>query len=194
MTLSQWRRCKTRFLKGSSALTIQLLLDFIVWEDAKHGQNFLKSTAYRSAIIPIFKELSGGEEPEIRHTTLHHQALGDPFGPKLLGYPIGTAIYTGTDVAWQHAWPLWTHIVRHVDGCRGIAGGKVAEPVDGLENGYVVYVAWQTVKHHDDYHHTEHFHKRWIILQTGCQGWVEYGHIVFVEIRNGKGESEPSKI
>lgn len=136
------------------------------------------------------KELTGGADPQFRHTTLRHQALGDPFGPDLLGYPIGTAIYKGTDAAWHEgAWPLWTHVVRYVDGCKGIAGGRVAEPVEGLENGYLVYVAWQTVKHHDDYHHTKHFRKHRVILDIGCQGWTEYGHVVFAEIRNGKGNT-----
>lgn len=70
----------------------------------------------------------------------------------------------------------------------------MSEPVDGLENGYMVYVAWRTVQHHDIYHHTEHFRDHGVILRIGCQGWTEYGHIVFVEIRNGRANAETSKL
>lgn len=167
-----------------------------VWESVQRSKAFLSSETYIKNFLPVATGLaaSPGEAPQIRHTTLHHQALGDPFGPPLLGYPIGTAIYTGTDVAWRYSWPLWTHIVRHVDGCRGIAGGKVLEPVDGLEDGYVVYVAWQTVKHHDDYHHAEHFRRHRVVLELGTRGWVEYGHVVFVEARDGEAGGRTSKI
>lgn len=126
--------------------------------------------------------------PSIRHTTLQHQVLANPFGPALLGSPVGTAIYKGTDAAWHEgAWPLWTHVVRHVDGCKGIAGGRVDEPVEGLGDGYLVYVAWASVRHHDDYHHTEHFRRHFVILNIGHQGYAEYGHVVFKEIREGRG-------
>lgn len=125
----------------------------------------------------------------IRHTNLTHQALENPFKKSLLGYPVGTAIYKGTDAAWHEgAWPLWTHVVRHVDGCRGIAGGSIEEPVDGVEKCYLVYVAWESVKHHDDYHHTEHFRKHFVILNIGHKGYAEYGHVIFKEIREAKGE------
>lgn len=170
-------------------VVLMLCFDHTVWENSQRSKLFLTSDTYTNDFLSIAKGLTGGEAPKIRHTTLHHQALGNPFGSSLLGHPIGTAIYTGTDEAWQYAWPLWTHIVRYVDGCRGIAGGRVLEPVDGLENGYAVYVGWQTVKQHDDYHHTQHFRDRWIVLQTGCQGYVEYGHVVFVETREGGGKT-----
>lgn len=125
---------------------------------------------------------------QVRHAYLTHQALeGNPLGGKsLLGYPIGTAIYTGADDAWYDgAWNLWTHVVRYVDGCRGISGGKVVEQVGGLENGYLVYVGWETVKHHDDYHHTKHFMKHRVILQLGHRGYTEYGHVIFKGTREG---------
>lgn len=123
----------------------------------------------------------------VRHAYLGTQVTlpHSPLGSKpMLGYPIGTAIYTGATDAWyEGAWPLWTHVVRHVDGCRGIAGGRVVEPVGGLADGYLVYVAWETVKHHDDYHHTKHFEKHRIILQLGHKGYAEYGHVVFKGVR-----------
>lgn len=147
------------------------------------------SPQYQGQFLPIIKKLTNGNDPLIRHATLQHQALDDPLGPGLLGYPIGTAIYKGTDAAWHEgAWPLWTHVVRYVDGCKGIVGGSVLEPVEDTENGYLVYVAWESVKHHDDYHHTEHFARHFVILNIGLQGWTEYGHIVFKEIRDGKEE------
>lgn len=163
--------------------------NYIVWEQEERSRSFLSSELYKNEFLPVVTGLADGKAPKVRHTTLHHQALESPFGSTLLGYPIGTAVYTGTDVAWQYSWPLWTHIVRHVDGCRGIAGGKVLEPVNNLESGYVVYVGWQTVKQHNDYHHTEHFQKHRVVLQLGCRGWVEYGHIVFIVCREGKGRT-----
>lgn len=176
--------------------TQMLIMEHTVWETEQRSKAFLSSDTYTNDFLPVATELAAhpGAVPQIRHTTLHHQALGDPFGAPLLGYPIGTAIYTGTDAAWQYSWPLWTHIVRHVDGCRGIAGGKVLEPVDGRENGYVVYVGWETVKHHNDYHHTEHFQQHRVVLQIGNQGWVEYGHVVFVEVRDGEAGGRTSKM
>jgi hypothetical protein len=94
--------------------------------------------------------------------------------------PVGTAIYLGTDDAWDEgSWPLWTHVVRYVDGCRGASGGKVVEQVAGHERNYFVYVGWKSVKKHDDYHHTKHFENRRVILALGNKGWREYGHVVF---------------
>ncbi|ORY66111.1 uncharacterized protein BCR38DRAFT_522962 [Pseudomassariella vexata] len=95
------------------------------------------------------------------------------------GAPVtGTAIYVGTDAAWHEgAWPLWTHIVRYVDGCLGCAGGKLLEPVDGYQNCFLVYVGWETIEKHEAYHHTEHFRQRYIILRSGNKGFREYGHL-----------------
>jgi hypothetical protein len=62
----------------------------------------------------------------------------------------GSAIYVSTDAAWHEgAWPLWTHIVRYVDGCLGCAGGKVIESVDGHEDSYIVYVGWESIEKHE---------------------------------------------
>lgn len=78
----------------------------------------------------------------------------------------GTAIYLRPTEAWHEgAWPLWTHIVRHVDGCLGCSGGQILDPVDLLEEpalvgedkvegakrtdgkweGFLVYVGWESV-------------------------------------------------
>lgn len=65
----------------------------------------------------------------------------------------------------------------------------MAEPVEGQEDSYLVYVAWESVKHHDDYHHTEHFQKHRVILAIGNEGWTEYGHVIFAEVRHGQLET-----
>ena len=110
----------------------------------------------------------------MKEFTPNCQALGK-------GAPFtGSAIYVSTDDTWHEgAWPLWTHIVRHVDGCLGCAGGKVVEAVDGHENSYIVYVGWETIEKHEAYHHTEHFAKRRMVLGLGNKGYREYGHIIF---------------
>ena len=45
----------------------------------------------------------------------------------------GSAIYLEPNAAWHEgAWPLWTHIVRYIDGCMGCAGGQILESVELL--------------------------------------------------------------
>lgn len=186
-----------------------------VWSSSQQAKTFLTQPLYQDEILNgLWSKLAGAGNPHssspnktntnppltgIRHTTLAHQVLADPFGPSLLGLPVGTALYKDTDAAWHEgAWPLWTHVVRHVDGCRGIAGGGVLEEesVEGKFEGsgkgegesgrdYLVYVAWASVRHHDDYHHTAHFRRHFVILNIGHQGYAEYGHVVFKEIREG---------
>ncbi|KAH8885576.1 hypothetical protein GQ53DRAFT_845557 [Thozetella sp. PMI_491] len=161
----------------------------IVRDNLQQHQQFLSSNAYTKKVAPVLEKLSirdGGAmgEPVIktRHAYLKEftdgcLALGR--GPPTL--PIGTAIYLGTDDAWNDgAWPLWTHVVRYVQGCRGVSGGTLVEEVEGYQNNYLVYVAWDTVKDHDDYHHTKHFAKHRVILNLGNQGWREYGHVLFL--------------
>lgn len=157
-----------------------------VRDDIAHNTAFLASPLYCESFLPIITTLITGSPSDIkvRNARLAHQVLSDPFSKELLGYPIGTAIYKGADDAWyEGAWPLWTHVVRHVDGCMGIAGGEVVEPVEGHERSYLVFVGWETVKKHEDYHHTEHFRKHFIILNIGHKGYTEYGHVVFQGVR-----------
>lgn len=117
----------------------------------------------------------------IEEFTPNSQALGK-------GAPFcGTAVYLDTDEAWHvGAWPLWTHIVRHVDGCLGVTGGKVVESVDGHHNCYVVYVGWESIEKHDAYHHAKHFANRRVVLALGNKGWQEYGHVKFDAAREAK--------
>lgn len=69
--------------------------------------------------------------------------------------------------------------MRYVDGCLGCVGGKVVEKVDGFDNCYVVYVGWESIAKHEQYHHTKHFENRRVILGLGNEGYREYGHIKF---------------
>ncbi|KAL1852798.1 hypothetical protein Daus18300_012042 [Diaporthe australafricana] len=159
---------------------------YTVRDDIAHNTAFLASPLYSETFLPIITMLITGSPSDIkiRNAHLEHQVLSDPFGKELLGYPIGTAIYKGVDDAWHEgAWPLWTHVVRHVDGCMGIAGGEVVESVEGHDRSYLVFVGWETVKKHEDYHHTEHFQKHFIILNIGHKGYTEYGHVVFQGVR-----------
>lgn len=138
-----------------------------------------------------------GELPlNVRHVYLTHLALSNPLGTApTLGLPIGTAVYTGATDAWyEGAWPLWTHVVRHVEGCEGVAGGRVLEAVGGMEAGYMVYVAWRSVAHHDGYHHTGHFARHRVILQIGHRGYAEYGHVVFTGVREGPRRGGKGKL
>ena len=64
-------------------------------------------------------------------------------------------------------------------GCMGIAGGEVLESVDGHEKSYLVYVGWETIEKHEEYHHTEHFAKRKVVLGLGNKGYREYAHMTF---------------
>ncbi|KAK7995229.1 hypothetical protein PG990_014002 [Apiospora arundinis] len=162
----------------------------IVKNTVTQHHNFLSSSEYVDVILPLLKGLIvPGTSVSIRHMALTHQVLANPFSKSLLGYPIGTAVYKSCNAAWHDgAWPLWTHVVRYVSGCLGIAGGQVLEPVDGMTGSYCVYVGWETVKHHDDYHHTDHFKKHSVILRIGHEGWTEYGHVVFMGIRENATE------
>lgn len=123
-------------------------------------------------------QLTGGGELTIRHAVLTEnspncQALGK-------GAPVtGTAIYLGTDEAWDAAWALWATIVPHVQGCLGISGGYIIEPIEGHERCFIAWVGWENVEVHSAYHHTEHFRERSIILRQGHKGFREYGHAAF---------------
>lgn len=168
-------------------------------------ESFLKSSDY-PAFLAIVKRLSA-DVKRIRHAqmtswTPNNQALAR-------GAPLtGTAIYYNTTEVWNdYAWPLWTHIVRHIDGCLGCSGGPLLEPVTtvpgslsesvngkgvqkNFETGYVVYVGWKTTEKHHAYHHTEHFRQFGNVLRCGNEGFAEYGHIVFEgsrELAPGKG-------
>lgn len=103
----------------------------------------------------------------------------------------GTAIYLTTSApGWEKTWALWTTLVPSVKGCLGCTGGWIAEPVEGYE-AYVVYVGWESIQDHDDYHHTKDFARKRVILGQHNDGWRGYGHVRFVggrEANEGQGE------
>ncbi|KAK2805091.1 hypothetical protein FQN50_006336 [Emmonsiellopsis sp. PD_5] len=97
----------------------------------------------------------------------------------------GTAIYLATDTdGWEKAWALWTTIVPNVQGCMGVTGGWMLEPVDGHPQCYIVYVGWETTELHDAYHHTKDFYRKSIVLQLHNKGWREYRHVSFKHSRS----------
>jgi hypothetical protein len=157
-----------------------------VRECLSHHYDFQKTPQYEK-LQSIFKQLVvASSTPFTRHAyieefTPDNKALGK-------GAPFtGTAMYLSTDEAWHvGAWPLWTHIVRHVDGCLGVTGGRVVESVDGHHNCYIVYVGWESIEKHDAYHHTKHFWDRRVVLALGIHGWKEYGHVAFKGAREAK--------
>lgn len=169
-----------------------------------HHQDFLKSQDYNFFLALVEVITNKVQSPVIRHAqmkdwTTDSQALarGAPF--------TGTAIYLRTTPAWHEgAWPLWTHVVRNIDGCLGCSGGPLLEIVQtvpgsmektvkrdtqphSFENSYIVYVGWQTTEQHHAYHRTQHFAEHSVILRSGNEGYAEYGHIVF----KGGREKEP---
>ncbi|KAG2417319.1 hypothetical protein HFD88_008538 [Aspergillus terreus] len=83
----------------------------------------------------------------------------------------GTAIYlTSTPKDWEKAWALWTTIVSRVEGCMGVTGGWMVEPVEGYETCYTVWVGWESLEVHDKYHHDKNFWKKRIVLQLHNEG------------------------
>ncbi|KAF7191829.1 hypothetical protein HII31_06874 [Pseudocercospora fuligena] len=179
----------------------------IVRETLQQHQDFLKSRDYQQVRFLIETIIGDVQMPVIRHAqmidwTPQSQALarGAPF--------TGTAIYLKTTDAWDEgAWPLWTHIVRYIDGCVGCSGGPLLEPVETVpgprdqlmekkapsqkfDRCYIVYVGWATTEQHHAYHHTKHFAEHAVILSCGNEGFAEYGHIVF----KGSREKDASKL
>ncbi|OCT44139.1 hypothetical protein CLCR_00698 [Cladophialophora carrionii] len=158
----------------------------VVRERLSQHQDFLNSPRFSKFQSILQDVVDSPTSVSVRHAYIKEftpdcQALGK-------GAPVtGSAIYVSTDAAWHEgAWPLWTHIVRYVDGCLGCAGGPVLEAVDGHENSYIVYVGWESIEKHEAYHHTKHFEHRRVILGLGNKGYREYGHIKF------EGSREPT--
>jgi hypothetical protein len=155
--------------------------------DLAQHRNFIYSASYDrflSLVRPLLTPNSPA--PFARHVRLTHFTPDRP-SPVSPSSPVtGSAIYLSTDATWHEgAWPLWTHIVRHVSGCVGIAGGELLEEVDGHKRCYLVYVGWESIEKHEEYHHTEHFAKRRIVLGLGNKGYREYAHMKFEGERIG---------
>lgn len=144
---------------------------FLVRQTLNYHEIFRKSQA-QTQLTALLHALgsSGSSNPikAIRYVAMqdftpNSQALGK-------GAPFtGSAIYLNPTAAWHEgAWPLWTHIVRYIDGCMGCCGGQIlggvelmGEPtyagevkVEGEKmerwekekwEGYLVYVGWESV-------------------------------------------------
>ncbi|KAK6213997.1 hypothetical protein LQW54_004771 [Pestalotiopsis sp. IQ-011] len=136
-------------------------------EDETKVQLHVDYTKFKTFLQPLVSQASSSEPASflVRHAHIR-DFTPNPQAPAK-GAPVtGTAVYVSTTAAWHDgAWPLWTHVVRHVDGCLGCTGGVVEEDVDGRGGCYVVYVGWESIAKHDAYHHTEHFVKNRIILR-----------------------------
>lgn len=160
-------------------------------------------------VRPLLKDSS---KPVVRHVSPMTTFTAMP--TTAFDAPVtGTAFYIRITEAWHEgSWPCWTHIVRHVAGNSGISGGPLIETItntDVLEGGvgglkggqnvdlgpcYLVYVGWESIKAHDDYHHTKHFMNHRVVLGIGNKGWREYGHIKFEGRRNKGTEAHTSKL
>lgn len=179
-----------------------------VRQSLSQHQDWLNSASHR-AFLAILGKLSvrvkSIRHAQVKSWTPNDQSLGR-------GAPFtGTAIYYNTTEVWNdYAWPLWTHIVRHIDGCLGCSGGPILEPVTTVpgplseslsgkgeqkrfETGYVVYVGWETTEKHHAYHHTEHFRQFGNVLRCGNEGFAEYGHVVFEGSRE-KGDGKGARL
>ncbi|KAF7520291.1 hypothetical protein G7054_g12813 [Neopestalotiopsis clavispora] len=167
----------------------------VVRDTLAQHKAFLSSadyTKFKTLLQPLISSSTTSSSPLSNDWLVRHAHIRDfTPNPQALarGAPVtGTAVYVSTTAAWHEgAWPLWTHVVRHVDGCLGCTGGVVEEAVDGRDGCYIVYVGWESIGHHDSYHHTEHFAKNRIILSKGNEGWREYGHVRFEGSREGSG-------
>jgi hypothetical protein len=73
----------------------------------------------------------------------------------------------------------------------GISGGPVVEPIDGCQTAFLVFVGWESVKHHDEYHHTEEFARlRGVLIEpTQGKGYAYYGHVRFCNEETGAQKS-----
>ena len=187
----------------------------IIRSSLSQHQSHLASATHRTFLEHISGFIDQSIHLTIRHVipmTIYTSSPTTPFHAPVTG----TAIYIRTTTAWHEgAWPCWTHIVRHVKGCTGIAGGKLLEPFDaevsaGLAGAsaptpskaddtrsalnpigdcYLVYVGWETIKAHNDYHHTKHFRDHSVVLSIGNEGWREYGHVRFEGWRGEEGSA-----
>jgi len=166
-------------------------------------QSYLQSAAHHDFLKQLSSMIDASVPPIVRHVAPMVKYTSSP--TTAFQAPVtGTAIYTRTTSAWHEgSWPCWTHIVRHVKGSTGIAGGKLLEAFDAkdsvhlagispppntssagkapeqIADCFLVYVGWETIKAHNDYHHTKHFRDHGVILTVGNEGWKEYGHVRF---------------
>lgn len=186
----------------------------IIRKSLEDHKKWASSEGYGAFLKSLSALLDGSfAQPVVRHVIPMTTFTSSPTTP--FRAPVtGTAIYLRTTSAWHEgAWPCWTHVVRHVPGCTGIAGGKLLEPFNAstsatlagassskyaaagsasgqeIDDCYLVFVGWESIKAHSDYHHTKHFRDHGIILTIGQEGWREYGHVKFEGWRGVEGRA-----
>lgn len=149
----------------------------IVRQTLSQHQDFQASEGGREFSSLLSRLVRTGTEPVIRHVLLQDTVPQNGIAHEA---PLtGSAIYVNSNEVYSdYAWPLWTHIVRHAQGNRGVAGGRVIGSEDGKE-AYLVYVGWETNDHHQAFRKSPACADRRVILTLGNDGQHEYYHIVF---------------
>lgn len=100
----------------------------VVRSSIEEHKSHLASASLARFLEHVTPLVNATVQPVVRHVTSMHNYTSTPTTP--FHAPVtGATIYVRTTFAWDEgAWPCWTHIVRHVKECTGIAGGKLLEP------------------------------------------------------------------
>ncbi|KAL4866897.1 hypothetical protein BDV12DRAFT_210257 [Aspergillus spectabilis] len=162
----------------------------VVREKLENHYSFLTSPLYQSIQTTLLPPLLPPRKSPLDIEHLHALLSNFTQNPSTLSSaPVtGTAIYSTTSrTGWEKTWALWTTLVPYVPGCLGCTGGWIVDsPLNGNKEGepkeakeYIVYVGWESIKHHDDYHHTKDFRQKRVILAQHNTGWRGYGHVGF---------------
>ena len=162
-----------RGLEDPAKLRLHIVRDTVDQHDDFRGTEAGKR--FDGQLLQLIKQ---GTSPISRYVLLQDFTPIDT--PLARTAPVtGTALYlSANEVFNEYAWPLWTHIVRHAPGNRGVAGGRLLTPVDG-QDSYLVYVGWETNEHHQKFRQSPLCSDRRIILTHGNSGQYEYYHIMF---------------
>ena len=155
----------------------------IVRETLEQHEGFRRSESGAKFHFLLQQLIQPGSGPETHHVLLQDFTPGDVCLARHA--PVtGTAIYlSSNEVFALYAWPLWTHIVRHAPGNKGVAGGRVLDHPIG-EEAYLVYVGWESNAFHQEFRKSPLCCDRRIILTSGNKGQFEYYHIVFEKSQN----------
>ncbi|KAL4941501.1 hypothetical protein BDV06DRAFT_236023 [Aspergillus oleicola] len=177
----------------------------VVRESMNNHQAFLSSPSYTNllnTLAPLSPSTRSNSAPRIQiyHAHLSHftrspSTLTPPSNSNP-DFVTGTAIYLTTQKSsFLKTWSLWTTIIPRIPGCLGCTGGFISESVDGHPAGsaYVVYVGWESIKAHEEYHTTKDFKRRGVILGLWNRGWRGYGHVRFLGGRGSLDWDEQRK-
>lgn len=118
-------------------------------------------------------------KPTIRHALMQDFSASEDGCLARHAPATGSAIYlNSTDVFHSYSWPLWTHIVRHAPGNKGVAGGRIIDHENG-QDAYLVYVGWDTNDSHQAFRKSPACADRRVILTLGTDEQTEYYHTIF---------------